>query len=240
MIGYEAAETGDEQITIGINIPTDVYLAIKKGEALLNTTLGKSGVTAWVQFLDPDRAHLTYTLEDAANELARASPPEGVIVPVYARPSTSERSNLNRIRMGITEAEDRITTKKLDRHRKQGVLNFYPTDSLVDEDFRRTDDKDFAARATVVAHRLGSANAISRITTTMGNHGSFETLSDWWDHADADDRAALLTKKKKFSGKCSTSRLLALACPFREAGFGKEADQTPADSSEGEWSENDM
>jgi len=161
MIGYEAAETGDEQITIGINIPTDVYLAIKKGEALLNTTLGKSGVTAWVQFLDPDRAHLTYTLEDAANELARASPPEGVIVPVYARPSTSERSNLNRIRMGITEAEDRITTKKLDRHRKQGVLNFYPTDSLVDEDFRRTDDKDFAARATVVAHRLGSANAIS-------------------------------------------------------------------------------
>jgi len=227
---YSAAEHGDDEISIGMNIPLDVYLAIKDGKAVLNSTLGKSGVTTWVQFMDPDENSLTYTLEDAAKKLARkAKAPEGVVVPVWeTAPET------HGVSMSLVEAQDRVATKKLDRRRKQGVMNFYPKDSLANEDFLRADVKDFVARAVVVANHLGAHNAVSRIETTMGNHGSFESLHDWWACADADDRTALLTKSKKFAGGCDTRLILKIACPFRNTGFDKETDQTPEAS---DWSE---
>jgi len=230
---YSAAELGDDNISVGIKIPTDVYVAVKKGEALLNTTLGKNGVTIWVQFMDADRAHLTYSLEDAASELEskQKRAPAGVLVPTFAQKPASPKG----LSMSLEEAQDRVATKKLDRRRKQGVLNFYPKDSLADEDFKREDVNDFVARAVVVANYLGTHNAVSRIETTMGNHGSFESLHDWWACASSEDRVALLTKSKKFAGKCDISRALVLACPFRNTSFDKETDQELEESTS--WSD---
>jgi len=246
---YTATERfGERKTDLGITIPNIVHRSIQDGKAILNATLGKGGVTVWVQFLDPDSIHITYTVEQATSKLEAEilSPPTSPARRKGKEPeqqksksptSMSERFQAERS-MTIEEADERIRSKKLDRHRHKGIMNFYPTDSLVDQDFRRVNVKDFLARATAVAHRLGVANCISRIETNedLQIPGS-ETIHEWWEAADDVRRVRLLTRSKKFRGECSLDLINKIACPFRDADLGKDSNQASDSYESHNWSD---
>jgi len=125
--------------------------------------------------------------------------------------------------LSYDEARKLVEERNLLRHRKQGVINFHPSDSLVKADFSRKSDIDFVARAVFVASNIGSDKAVARIST---NHElripGVTTLSEWWSKASLSQQAVLLSSAKKFDRRAQDiSRLAKLRCPFREAGFGE-------------------
>jgi len=121
--------------------------------------------------------------------------------------------------MSYGEATRVVEQRGLNRHRKHGVLNLHASTSLVRQDFKRSSDQDFQARATFVASKIGSAKAVSRIASspsTLGN--SARSLSEWWGKASCKQRALLLSDSKNLDvSKVDIDRIAKLPCPFREA-----------------------
>jgi hypothetical protein len=123
---YSATGRG-EYTSLGVKIPNVVYQAIQDGNAILNCTVGKNGVTTWVQFMDPDMAHETFDLMSAEAEIKKkslkksdshADSNEGVIMPVRQKPSSFLGSKA--LRMSLETAQARVDSKNLGKHRKQG------------------------------------------------------------------------------------------------------------------------
>jgi len=66
--------TTERRGIIGIGVPLGVARALESGRVLVNGTFGKNGAEVWVQFMDPDFAHKTYTLEDAEELISSGAP----------------------------------------------------------------------------------------------------------------------------------------------------------------------
>jgi len=121
--------------------------------------------------------------------------------------------------MSIGQAERTVSQRNLDKRRRNGVLNFYPVDSLAQEDFKRVSIDDFVARVTVVAHNIGADKAVQRIAAGGMKISGCVTLIDWWEKSSEKQKFRLLTSAKKCDArKCDASRLNEIGCPFGTAG----------------------
>jgi hypothetical protein len=126
------------------------------------------------------------------------------------------------MKMSYTEARSIVAQRKLNYHRTNGVLNEYPHDSLVVQDFKRTSDHDFLARVVFVASNIGSDKAVSKILSTFGSSGA-SSLAEWWSKADLTTMAKLLSNRKRFDpSKADLTRLAKIACPFRDTDLNKD------------------
>lgn len=228
--------SNDVTSEIGIEIPRQISDALDDGKIIMNAVYGKSGVSTWVQFVGQD-LHITYDLDTAVlilnkmkgdgakmNERTPPTSPEmkeykyktgktrTVHVPTHEPSASGSHPGGNR--MHIERAKNLVSQAKLDRHRVNGVLNFYPADSLAPQDFKRTSDDHFLARVTVVAHKIGTSNAAARVLSQGGANGATD-LNEWWALASVKDRARLLTRAKKCDiDRVDVSRLSEVANPF--------------------------
>lgn len=58
---------------IGFVAPMNVSRALESGRVLVNATFGKNGAEFWVQFLDPEFAHKTYSMSEAEELISSGS-----------------------------------------------------------------------------------------------------------------------------------------------------------------------
>lgn len=246
---------GDTVGRLDFEIPRPVAEALKDGKVLLSTTVGKNGITAWVQFMDSPGNHITYDLVTAGEILgslqrgqekgkAPSPPTSGKMVafgqevrhlPIredraspyeYQSPPVKGRS------MTYEQATEHVVNNKLGWHRTNGLLNAYPTDSLVKQDFSRKSNVDFIARATVVARAIGEDKVVSRIASgRIGPRGCL-TLHQWWDSASAQQRAKVLVTQKKFGARphllddaAFCAHLAKIECPFQETALHEASDE---------------
>jgi len=229
----------------GIEIPKPVAMAVTAGKAVLNMTLAAKGAECTVLELAPGTAHLAMSLEAATLHFGGEPSPEGSI-PEFDESSGSDisiemtKSDIEELKnrpavfykkdgtflkwMTSSDAAERVEKRNLNKHRVNGVLNFYAEDSLVKQDFKRENDDDFLARVTYVASAIGAAKAISRIATNQGLQISgCDNIEEWWSRANCMQKATLLTTRKKLDiakHDLKYERLNALASPFWEAGVG--------------------
>jgi hypothetical protein len=130
------------------------------------------------------------------------------------------------ISMTWDQARSEVESRKLNWHRKQGILNQYPVDTLVKQDFSRTDDRDLAARVHFVASYLGNERAVSRIASQgkLKVPGAV-SLYDWWSKATTFQKLLLLSTKKKIDiHAVNHIRLSTIDCPFGEADLSEDSD----------------
>jgi len=123
--------------------------------------------------------------------------------------------------MSPDEAAALVKSNNLDRNRKQGLLNLFPSRSLVREDFKKTILEHFQARAVCVANAVGGAKMVSRIAcdSRMKIPGC-HNLHDWWLHANEEQRFLAVTEAKSCNGDAvDKRRLLLIPCPFQDAGL---------------------
>lgn len=124
--------------------------------------------------------------------------------------------------MSIDDATKIVEDRKLGWHRKAGLLNQYPADSLVRQDFCRSNIIEFLARVTTVARRVGEDKAVSRISCGRFGPKGCETLHEWWEKASVIDRSRLLTSKKSEfkAGQAANPEFLKsigeVGCPFQD------------------------
>jgi hypothetical protein len=144
-------------------------------------------------------------------------------------PKTPTQDRTRLVKMSWKHARSHVEDRKLDRHRTNGVLNYYPSDSLVNQDFKRVSIVDFCARVTYVASCIGNPKAVSRIASNseLKVRGA-TTLSSWWERASVRQRLTLLTQAKKFKGGVDTTRLAQLDCPFGAADLSQDSDNESA------------
>jgi len=113
-----------------------------------------------------------------------------------------------------------VKSGNLDRNRKQGVLNVFPSQSLVREDFKKPLLEHFQARVVCVANAVGSAKMVSRIASDQRlKIPGCQNLNDWWLAADEEQRFLAVTQAKHCSSDADKRRLLLLPCPFQDAGL---------------------
>jgi hypothetical protein len=113
--------------------------------------------------------------------------------------------------------------RKLGFHRKQGVLNSLPTNSLVVEDFKKRKLTDLYARAAIVAESVGASKLVARIGSDrrLRVDGAL-TITEWWRASTKEQRFLALTRASNFNGSSlpeGATRLLIIPCPFRDAGL---------------------
>jgi hypothetical protein len=121
--------------------------------------------------------------------------------------------------MSFAQADRMVSQRGLGQRRLNGVLNLYPSDSLVKEDFKRASLDDFVARTTVVAHNIGTDKLVSRITAGGMKIPGCVTLIDWWEKAPAQHKLKLLSSAKKCNPRqCDERRLNEIGAPFGAAG----------------------
>jgi len=232
------ATTDGETSTIGYKIQSNVLGHIQDGKAVLNVTLGRKGMEAWIQFLDPDLVHKTYDLESASEYIQEQAKGKGkqVVRDEVEIPVRQKQQSLvsvdddfpGRVTMDLEEAERRVKDKKLNFHRTQGVLNKYPVKSLVNNDFKRENQKDFVARVVVVANNIGTDKMLNRLTTDPRFRiNGVKTLSEWWDRASWEQKLLSVTNAKDFNWSLTsnTTRINQVGFPFQEADLGTVADE---------------
>jgi len=113
-----------------------------------------------------------------------------------------------------------VKSGNLDRNRKQGVLNLFPSQSLVKEDFKKTLLEHFQARVVCVANAISSAKMVSRIASDPRfKIPGCQNLADWWLAAGEEQRFLAVTQAKHCSSDVDKRRLLLLPCPFQDAGL---------------------
>lgn len=123
-------------------------------------------------------------------------------------------------KMTPAEAASRVKAGNLDRNRKQGLLNIFPSRSLVKEDFKKTILEQFQARTVCVAEAVGAAKMISRIACDQRMKiPGCSNLSEWWLAANEEQRFLAVTEAKSCNGAVDKRRLLLLPCPFQDAGL---------------------
>jgi hypothetical protein len=129
--------------------------------------------------------------------------------------------------MGLNKATAFVNARGLDKHRVAGVLNKYPSDSLVIQDFKREHLEDFQARAVCVADAVSAAKAIARIGTDPTYYAvtGANTLHEWWNGATDEQKLRLLTRSKHVKGPVDPRPLSKIPCPFQDTGLGKDFDQ---------------
>jgi hypothetical protein len=236
----------DSSVIFGFEIPKPVAAAIASGWAQLTVTVGQRGASCRVMDLThPWTMHETISLSDATTRFDELHARKHSVVESSdsdedASPSSNKDSDVGGLGarlsglasikpwMSLRQAQERVQSKGLYQHRIAGVLNRYPDDSLVKQDFKREDIKDFQARTTCVANAIGAAKAVSRIATDsrLSVPGA-DNLEDWWTGATSLQKAQLLTLRKKldvFTAKLQYERLHQIASPFREAGSGTFSD----------------
>jgi len=122
--------------------------------------------------------------------------------------------------MSPSEAAGLVKGGNLDRNRKQGVLNIFPSQSLVKEDFGKTQLRDFQARVVCVANAVGPAKMISRIACDRRlKIDGCSTIEEWWHAANEEQRFLAVTLAKHCVATVNKRRLLLLPCPFTGAGL---------------------
>jgi hypothetical protein len=235
------AKTDGETSQIGFKIQSNVLDAIKDGKAVLNVVLGKNGMEAWVQFLDPDTMHKTHDLHSASeliqeqNKDTKSATTAAVRkenpsqqLPDMSKLSVKDISSTEVLKMDIEEAERIVKKNNLLLHRTQGVLNKYPMKSLVINDFKRENLKHFVARAVCVANNIGSDKMLNRFTTDPRFKVSgVTTLSEWWEKSTWEQKLLSLTNAKDFdwSRAPRPNRISQVGFPFQEADLGEVADE---------------
>lgn len=137
--------------------------------------------------------------------------------------AAGEVGDLTAIKVRYDEALRSVTSRNLDRNRKQGVLNVFPARSLVPEEFKRRNIDDLYLRAVVVAHNITEAKCVSRIACDPFLHtGGATSLHEWWIRATAEQRFRLLTESKSLKNVAvplqGRRRLLLCPSPFQDAG----------------------
>jgi hypothetical protein len=233
-------KTDNSGCFLQFEVPKAVGAALNEGKLILGSTIGKKGIEVWVQFMNPNLIHQTYTLEDAEEKLksysnadSSSSHEAGTSTSkVVSRPAprskdeshgvSVENFDPNReIFISQHEAREICESRKLNKHRIKGVLNEHAHDSLVRADFNRSSIHDFVARSTWVASNIGEAKAVSRINSNNAMRiAGVTSLKEWWLEATPDMRAWLLTRSRKIDiEEVDTSRLNKVGCPFRDAGL---------------------
>jgi hypothetical protein len=236
-------DSDDAVSVLRIEIPRIVADAVEAGKVSIGASYGQKGCNLWVQFLDPKVYHITYNVEDAAEELENsAGGGVGLLRPTTPPQSPEEKrmvelerqmealrasiptEDREEIRMSKSEADEIVRSRGLDKHRVNGVLNYYPTSSLAKQDFKRRSAHDLAARATVVASSMGPARAVSRIAcdSTLRIPGCRD-LDEWWKKASNTRRARLLTIAKTCDvNQVDVSAVRRIGNPFGNAGLGEQ------------------
>jgi len=120
----------------------------------------------------------------------------------------------------VEEAAALVKDRNLDRNRKKGLLNLFPSRSLVAVDFKKTFIEDFQARVVCVANAVGSSKAVSRISCDQRlKIVGVQNLYDWWLYANEEQRFLMVTEAKHCSSGVDKRRLLLIPCPFQDAGL---------------------
>lgn len=121
---------------------------------------------------------------------------------------------------------------------RNGIKNQLPSDSLSWWDLMRSDPKELAVRALLVAEKIGTPKIVSRIHTAPDKLGvvGARDLNQWWEKATPEQRFRCLTTSSRLQkpphGNSMENlssrfayRLAGLQCPFRNA-------ETPLDQAE--------
>jgi len=234
--------------TLSLEIPSAVAVALEAGMATLETTFAKGGMDVWVRDIsDPGIYHQSMTLNDAASHFrgkrqrsvsfaesdSASSSSEKLgaklksmsIRATQSRPvGTSFKDDPDLVTLTRADASAMVRDRKLDRHRVAGVLNYYPENSLVKQDFSRASIHDFVARATMVAEAIGEDKAVARIATDeLLDCGGANNLNEWWRKSSSRQKALLLSSRRHLRvDQVHTGPLNNMGCPFGQADLVKK------------------
>jgi hypothetical protein len=115
------AKTKGETTSIGFDIQSSVLDYVRDGKAILNATLGKQGMEAWVQFLDPDVVHRTFDLESASEYIQEQGRGKGKAVEqTQAKPKSALKASVEDLEvelanMSVERRGPKVTFSTSDR-----------------------------------------------------------------------------------------------------------------------------
>lgn len=138
----------------------------------------------------------------------------------------AQRTNGTEVFVGPQEAKDIIIRNGLWSPKERGskkaagkvAIIELPKRSIVKKDFEGNDES-LAVRVRSVASNLGERTAAGRIGSMELSLQGADTFSKWWNAANSDQKARLLTDKKHYDTlvRADKTRLAGLIeeCPFR-------------------------
>lgn len=250
-------------LSVNVTLPSVVMPLLANGTLTVSIHLSKDGIEHWYRSVQSHprlgvKTNTAMTLEDVVSFFGPGSKYTGKSTLPFREAAPPSGDPLNSVVVdNMEKAIQRSTLKNLNSIYRNGVSNQLPSDSLSWWDLGREDYDDFAARAFLVARKIGEARITSRISSDAtkgllikGAH----SLDEWWFRANSQQRWEVLSTQSKRGDTPKTCleglknsylrRLELLPCPFRanlpvmekSQDKGKQRQDEASDSDEYDYS----